>query len=314
MSVVEIHHLRVDYDEVTAVNDISFHLDPGKIYGFVGPNGAGKTSTIKALAGIVEPKQGTIILNGYNLETEREKALTLVGYMPDFSPVYENLKVWEYLDVFAAAYGFKAEERPNHVEKWLEKIDLSIKKDSLIKGLSRGMRQRLVLAKILEIGPNILLLDEPASGLDPISRKQMRDLLKEAAANGATILISSHILTELSEFVDSVIILEKGKLVLAGTIDEIRKQIGGTQKLVVRFAKEEEGVPIFEQLLISEGVPREYVSREKSKYVVHFQKSDEDAFQFLYKLLSKGDILLECSIKNDGIEDIFLKVGAKEVS
>ncbi len=314
MSIVEVSQLRVDYDEVTAVNDISFNLERGKVYGFVGPNGAGKTSTIKALAGILEPKQGTIILNGYNLEIDREKALTHVGYMPDFPPVYENLKVWEYLDVFAAAYGIKAEERPNHVEKWLEKIDLSIKKDSLIKGLSRGMRQRLVLAKILEIGPNILLLDEPASGLDPIARKQMRDLLKEASANGATILISSHILSELSEFVDSVIILEKGNLVLAGTIDEIRKQIGGIQKLVIRFSKEEEGLVVFEKLLISEGISKECVTREKSKYIVHFQKSDEEASRFLNKLISNGVILAECSIKNDDIEDIFLKVGAKEVS
>src|SRR3989338_11578697 len=117
MSVVEVSHLRVDYDEVIAVNDISFQLERGKIYGFVGPNGAGKTSTIKALAGVLEPTQGTIILNGHNLEAEREKALTHVGYMPDFSPVYESLKVWEYLDVFAAAYGFEGAERSKHVEK-----------------------------------------------------------------------------------------------------------------------------------------------------------------------------------------------------
>ncbi|MBF0123344.1 MAG: ABC transporter ATP-binding protein, partial [Candidatus Omnitrophica bacterium] len=136
MSIVEVSKLRVDYDEITAVHDLSFCLERGKIYGFVGPNGAGKTSTIKTLAGVLEPTQGTVLLNGFNLETEREKALTHVGYMPDFSPVYENLKVWEYLDVFAAAYGMKSEERAGHVEKWLAKSDLTGKKESFIKGLS----------------------------------------------------------------------------------------------------------------------------------------------------------------------------------
>ena len=313
MNVVEVSHLRVDYDEVTAVSDLSFYLDRGKIYGFVGPNGAGKTSTIKALAGVLEPTQGTIILNGFNLETEREKALIHIGYMPDFSPVYENLKVWEYLDVFAAAYGINGVERSRHVEKWLNKTDLITKKDALIKGLSRGMRQRLVLAKTLETGPNILLLDEPASGLDPIARKQMRDLLKEASANGATILISSHILAELSEFVDSVIILEKGKLVLAGTIDEIRKQTGGAQRLVLQFAQEKEGLAVFEKLLMAEGISKERVSQDRSNYIVQFPKVEEGS-QFLGKLIFEGVVLKECSLKSDDIEDIFLKVGAKEVA
>ena len=313
MNIVEVSNLRIDYDEVTAVNDISFHLEAGKIYGFVGPNGAGKTSTIKALAGVLEPTQGTIVLNGFNLETQREKALRHVGYMPDFSPVYENLKVWEYLDVFAAAYDFPAEKRSQHVEMWLNKVDLHTKRDALIKGLSRGMRQRLVLAKTLETVPNILLLDEPASGLDPLARKQMRDLLKEASANGAAILISSHILSELSELVDSVIILEKGALVIAGTIDEIRKKMGGAQRLVVRFAKEKEGFVVLEKLLQSEGIPAERLLRDRSQCVVYFQESEEAA-QFLTKLMATGVALEECSLKKDNIEDIFLKVGAKEVA
>jgi len=313
MSVVEVSNLRVDYDEVIAVNDVSFHLERGKIYGFVGPNGAGKTSTIKALAGVLEPTQGTIILNGHNLEVEREKALTHVGYMPDFSPVYESLKVWEYLDVFAAAYGLKGEERSRHVEKWLNKTDLNVKKDALIKGLSRGMRQRLVLAKTLEIDPVVLLLDEPASGFDPIARKQMRDLLKEASANGATILISSHILSELSEFVDSVIILEKGKLVAAGTIDDVRQQTGGVQKLVLRFSQEETGRAVLQKLLAAEGIAPERVAQDRSYTIVHFQ-AEEEGSRFLQKLLSSGVVLKECLLKSDDIEDIFLKIGAKEVA
>ncbi len=314
MSLVEVSQLRIAYDEVTAVHDISFTLDRGKIYGFVGPNGAGKTSTIKALAGVIECTKGSIVLNGHDLEVQREKALRHVGYMPDFSPVYESLKVWEYLDVFAAAYGIKAEDRPHHVEKWLEKSDLVSKRETLIKGLSRGMRQRLVLAKTLESDPIILLLDEPASGLDPIARKQMRDLIKETATQGATILISSHILSELSEFVDAAIILEKGKLVVAGTIEEIRTQTGGGQTIIVRFSDENAGSEILRKLLASEGIAPQRVSQNKNEYVIRFNNAEEDATKFLNKILTSGAAIAECSVKNDTLEEIFLKVGAKEVA
>jgi ABC-2 type transport system ATP-binding protein len=313
-NVVEVSQLRIAYDEVMAVHDISFQLERGKIYGFVGPNGAGKTSTIKALAGVIEATQGSIVLNGFNLDLEREKALRHVGYMPDFSPVYENLKVWEYLDVFAAAYDIVAAERPAHVKKWLEKSDLVSKRDSLIKGLSRGMRQRLVLAKTLESNPNILLLDEPASGLDPIARKQMRDLIKEAANHGATVLISSHILSELSEFIDSAIILEKGNLVVAGSIDQIRTQTGGGQTITVRFSDENAGTDVLEKLLASEGIALDRVSHNKGGYVIRFGNTGDDAVRFLNKVLTSGARIAECSLKNDDIEDIFLKVGAKEVA
>lgn len=314
MNIVEVSNLQIDYDEVRAVDNISFQLAKGKIYGFVGPNGAGKTSTIKALAGVLEPTQGTIILDGHNLETEREKALIHVGYMPDFPPVYENLKVWEYLDVFAAAYDIDIRERPGHVEEWMGKVDLLSKRDAFIKGLSRGMRQRLVLAKTLESKPEILLLDEPASGLDPISRKQMRDLLKGAGAGGTTILISSHILAELSEFVDAVIILEKGKIVISGTVEEIRSQIGAGQKLILQFVNQDTGLPVFENLLKEYGIAPERVSRDKARIIVEFPKEAGQAAAFLQKLLASGVALAECSVKNDDIEDIFLKVGAKEVA
>ncbi len=314
MNVIEVSQLRVEYDEVTAVHDLSITLEQGKIYGFVGPNGAGKTSTIKALAGVIEPTQGTILLNGFDLDLHREKALRHVGYMPDFSPVYENLKVWEYLDVFAAAYDIKASERPHHVEKWLNKSDLVSKRDALIKGLSRGMRQRLVLAKTLESDPNILFLDEPASGLDPIARKHMRDLIKGASQNGATVLISSHILSELSEFIDCAIILEKGKLVVCGTIDEIRQKIGGEQKLIVKFADVTAGKEIIEKLLLSQNIAPNQVTCDKTNYVINFGNDKNSAAQFLNKILSIGITIVECSIKNDTIEDIFHKIGAKEVA
>ncbi len=311
---IEICNYTKKLSKNLVLENINLSLSGGKIYGFVGPNGAGKTSTIKALAGVIEPTQGTILLNGFDLDLHREKALRHVGYMPDFSPVYENLKVWEYLDVFAAAYDIKASERPHHVEKWLNKSDLVSKRDALIKGLSRGMRQRLVLAKTLESDPNILFLDEPASGLDPIARKHMRDLIKGASQNGATVLISSHILSELSEFIDCAIILEKGKLVVCGTIDEIRQKIGGEQKLIVKFADVTAGKEIIEKLLLSQNIAPNQVTCDKTNYVINFGNDKNSAAQFLNKILSIGITIVECSIKNDTIEDIFHKIGAKEVA
>jgi ABC-2 type transport system ATP-binding protein len=176
------------------------------------------------------------------------------------------------------------------------------------------MRQRLVLAKTLLTGPEILLLDEPASGLDPIARKQMRDLLIEARNGGASILISSHILSELSEFVDAVIILEKGSVILSGTINDINKAMGGGQRLIIRFTNESEGLPEYKRLLQEFGIGSDRVTHERSNYVIHFKETDGAAAVFLQKLIAAGVILAECSIKTDDIEDIFFKVGAREVA
>ena len=314
MHLVEVSNLRVDYDEITAVQGLSFQLKAGQIYGFVGPNGAGKTSTIKTIAGVIEPTEGDIFLNGLNLETEREKALATVGYMPDFSPVYENLKVWEYLDVFAAAYSIERNKRKDKISEWLNKVNLLSKKDAFIKGLSRGMRQRLVLAKTLINDPQILLLDEPASGLDPISRKEMRDVVKEASNRGAAVLISSHILTELSEFIDSVIILEKGHLVIEGSIEEIRNKTGLSQKVMIRFLNEQKALPVFERLLNTFGITNERVKCDRSNYVVHFINRGDEAAHFLKEVLNSGIDLSEFSLKKDDVEDIFFKLGTKEVA
>ncbi|MFA5261541.1 MAG: ABC transporter ATP-binding protein, partial [Candidatus Omnitrophota bacterium] len=223
--MIKVESLRIDYDDVTAVHDLSLEVSPGEIFGLVGPNGAGKTSTLKALAGILEPTYGDIKISGYDLELAREKALMKVGYMPDFSPVYEHLKVWEYLDVFAAAYHIPASMRLKKIKHWVDKVNLGSKYGAYVRDLSRGMRQRLVLAKTLIPEPDVLLLDEPASGLDPIARKDMRDILKEAALAKKAIIISSHILSELSDFCNAVGIMQKGKLLVSGAIEDIRRRL-----------------------------------------------------------------------------------------
>ncbi len=312
--VIEVKSLRIDYDETTAVHDLSFCVERGQIYGFVGPNGAGKTSTIKAIAGVLEPTFGEIYLCGLDLETKRQEALVRLGYMPDFPPVYENLQTWEYLDVFAAAYGILEEERPQKVGHWLEKVSLSGKRNDLVKTLSRGMRQRLVLAKTLLPQPEILLLDEPASGLDPAARRQMRDLLKEAASGGATILISSHILSELSDFCDAVGILEKGKLVVSGSLDDIRQRVGSAQKIVLEFLDRDQSVNAFWSQIDQWQIPRNDIVQDQGMYRVDFPREEAVAGEFLTQLVSRGARVKHFELERDDIEDIFFKVGAKEVA
>ena len=314
MSMIDVQSLRVDYDEVSAVKDVSLAIPPGQIYGFVGPNGAGKTSTIKALAGVLEPTFGRIGLDGHDLETQREQALQGVGYMPDFAPVYEDLKVWEYLDVFGAAYGMTEEARTQAVDRWLRKVDLFEKSEALIKGLSRGMRQRIVFAKTLLPGPKILLLDEPASGLDPLGRRQMRDILKEAAAGGTTILISSHILTELSDFCDAIGILEQGRLIMSGTIKDISDQFGTRTTLRIRLIEGSEAPQAFWDALSHYQVPHEDVRRERDYYLITCPFAEEQQRYFLKTLVEWNVPVTDYRCQADDVEEIFLRVGAKEVS
>lgn len=314
-NAITIESLRIDYDDTTAVRDLSLTIRPGQIFGLVGPNGAGKTSTIKAIAGIIEPTYGEIRINGQDLQLNRADVLKSVGYMPDFPPVYEKLKVWEYLDVFAAAYLIAAEDRPKAVEHWLEKTNLTAKRESLIKDLSRGMRQRVVLAKTLLPRPKVLLLDEPASGLDPISRREMRDILKDAADAGAAVLISSHILTELEGFCDAVGIMEKGNLAVAGSLDEIRAKMSTSARLIIRWHGTDASVAKrLTHLLAENSCIDGSFQQNATELQLGFKGNDSDAHTVLKSLMEKNIPVTEFFIKKDDVEDIFFKIGAKEVS
>lgn len=313
--MISIKSLRVDYEDVNAVKDIDLEIPSGQIYGLVGPNGAGKTSTIKSIAGIIEPTYGEIKVAGYDLELETLKALQVLGYMPDFPPVYENLKVWEYLDVFAAAYKIREPDRGNRVKHWLSKVSLTDKRDTFIKDLSRGMRQRLILAKTLLPNPKVLILDEPASGLDPIARMEMRDILKEASAAGITILISSHILTELSEFCDAVGIMEKGVLRVTGSIDDIRVRLGSEKRLLIRLASNTtENLDKVSRFLASSKHCDNVLTTNQKTIECSFAGSADDAAWILSQLTLQETAVCDFRCEEDDVEDIFLKIGAKEVS
>jgi ABC-2 type transport system ATP-binding protein len=238
--VVDIQHLRKEYsNNLVAVRDLSLHLDQGDIFGFIGPNGAGKTSTIKMLATLLRPTSGRAFIGGVDVTREPERVRGIIGYMPDNFGVYDDIKVWEYLDFFAAAYKIPRDKRPRIIDDVLELTDLTVKKDSYVEELSRGMKQRLCLAKTLVHDPQVLLLDEPASGLDPRARIEIKELLKELKSMGKTIIISSHILPELSDFCNKIGIIEQGELIVSGDVSEIMRQVTGGHMLDVRVVEED---------------------------------------------------------------------------
>src|SRR3954453_679627 len=214
-------HLTKIYGPLVALDNLCLELQPGDVFGFIGPNGAGKSTTMKILAGLLEPTSGKAMVLGRDVRGNGDFVRRNIGYMPDSFGVYEDLKVSEYLEFFASAYGISRHQRRKVVGDVLELTDLNYKKDALVDSLSRGMQQRLGLARVLVHDPPILLLDEPASGLDPRARIEIRELLKELQRLGKTIMVSSHILSELGEFCNKLGIIERGKMIVAGTVEEL---------------------------------------------------------------------------------------------
>jgi ABC-2 type transport system ATP-binding protein len=222
--MIETRDLTKMYGDLYALNRLTIKLERGDVYGFIGPNGAGKTTTMRILATLLNPTWGEATVCGYSIYNGAKEIRRLIGYMPDFFGVYDDMKVIEYLEFFAAAYRIKGPERRQKCEQVLDLVDLGYKRDALVTSLSRGMTQRLGLARVLLHEPQVLLLDEPASGLDPRARIEMRGLLKELRNMGKTILVSSHILPELADICNKIGIIEKGQLLFDGDVQAaIRK-------------------------------------------------------------------------------------------
>src|SRR5918999_1555473 len=232
--MIECRDLTKKYNELFAVDRLSLKLDQGDVYGFIGPNGSGKTTTMRMLATLLNPSWGEASVCGYSIYTGAKEIRRSIGYMPDFFGVYDDMKVIEYLEFFAAAYRIKGPERKKKCEQVLELVDLGYKRDALVTSLSRGMTQRLGLARVLLHEPQVLLLDEPASGLDPRARIEMRELIKELRNMGKTIMLSSHILPELADMCNKIGIIERGKLLFDGDVEAAIRQV--RQRHVMRVA------------------------------------------------------------------------------
>jgi ABC-2 type transport system ATP-binding protein len=236
--MIEIKKLTKNFGNLVAVSNLDLHVGAGDIFGFIGPNGAGKTTTMRILVTLLEPTSGEAFIDGLDVRKKGKEVRRRVGYMPDFMGVYDDLKVFEYLEFFAAAFGIEYAKRKTIVDGVLELTDLVSKQEALVDSLSRGMQQRLGLARVLIHDPKVLILDEPASGLDPRARIEMRELLRELKRMGKTIMISSHILSELEEICDVIGIVEHGQLVFSGTLEEIRPKLGIQSKIRVRVLGE----------------------------------------------------------------------------
>jgi ABC-2 type transport system ATP-binding protein len=223
--MIETRDLTKMYGDLYALNRLTIKLERGDVYGFIGPNGAGKTTTMRILATLLNPTWGEAAVCGYSIYNGAKEIRRLIGYMPDFFGVYDDMKVIEYLEFFAAAYRIKGPERRKKCDQVLDLVDLGYKRDALVTSLSRGMTQRLGLARVLLHEPQVLLLDEPASGLDPRARIEMRGLLKELRNMGKTILVSSHILPELADICNKIGIIERGKLLFDGDVDSAIRRV-----------------------------------------------------------------------------------------
>lgn len=228
---IKIRDLRVDYGEFVAVNDVSLEVPCGEVFGMVGPNGAGKTSTFRVLATLMEPTYGEVSLAGIDIMEETERAREILGYMPDLAPVPSDLKLWEFLAFHADTHRLgDRRRRLARVDECLEIVNLTDKRGTWCKHLSRGQTQRLVLAKTLLHRPKVLILDEPASGLDPLSRREMRHALQHLAREGATVLVSSHILSELAEMCTTMCVMNRGEIIGVGTAGDLRRTLGRAER------------------------------------------------------------------------------------
>lgn len=308
--MLKIENLTKTYGKLTAVNTLNLELEAGDIMGFIGPNGAGKTTTIKMVATLLMPTSGSVSVDGVDVIAYPEAVRPLIGYMPDFFGMYDDVKVWEYLDFFAAAYHTPVGKRKGTIDDVLELTDLTIKKDSFVSELSRGMQQRLCLAKTLIHDPKLLLLDEPASGLDPRARIDIKELLRELQKMGKTILISSHILPELADFCNKIAIIEQGKLVVSGDVASIVDQCrGGTCLRIGILERTEEALAFLQNL---DEIGEAHI--EDSIIAATYVGEPDHHHEILQKLAENGFKVKAFAEAEMDLEDVFLKVTRGAVS
>jgi ABC-2 type transport system ATP-binding protein len=302
--MIELRNFRKEYGEFVAVENLNLKIEAGEMFGFIGPNGAGKSTTIRFLATLLKATHGEGMVNGHSVTRDPIAVRRSVGYMPDNFGVYDGMKVWEFLDFFAVAYQVPRARRKAVLTDVLELLDLTHKRDDFVNGLSRGMKQRLCLAKTLVHDPPVLILDEPSSGLDPRARLEVKALLKELRKMGKTILISSHILTELADCCTSIGIIERGQLLLHGPIEKVYRQIQRHRTLEVRFSGDaSQGV----SLIRSDPKVREVILDTRS-CTVELDGQDADVQRLLRQLVAAEVGLVSFADKEPTLEDVFMLV------
>lgn len=302
--MLEIKSLVKWYGKFLAVNHLNLNVSEGSIFGFVGPNGAGKTTTMKIMSGLLTATSGSVVIDGIDVTQKPKLLREKIGYMPDFFGVYDNLKVWEYMDFYAGTYYIPYKDREETIANLLDIVDLSHKKDAYVDALSRGMKQRLCLARSLIHDPKLLILDEPASGLDPRARIEMKEILKQLKDMGKTIVISSHILPELAEMCTEIGIIDHGHLTVQGTVNEIMKEL--TKKRVIYIKPLEK---IEELLKLLEQQPQiNEITENADCLEAEFEGDDKDLSELLKSIVSANIPLVSFKEKEGNLEEIFMQV------
>ncbi len=313
-AIIETRGLSKRYGKLLALNELNLTVEEGSVFGFVGPNGAGKTTTMRILVTLLRPSAGQAWVAGRSVLTDRRGVRRVIGYMPDFFGVYGDMKVWEYLDFFAACYGIPASVRSGLIGDLLALVDLEHRRDDYVDALSRGMKQRLCLARSLAHDPQVLILDEPASGLDPRARVEIRELLRELQQMGKTILVSSHILSEVEEVCTHIGIIEAGELVAYGTRKEMRERIRVQRSVLVGLLERSD-----EALTWLEGRPgvlcvERAVNGDEGDLLVTFEGDDATLAALLQALIEAGFPVTTFREESGNLEDLFMRLTRGVVS
>ncbi len=301
---IELRQLHRVFEETHAVNDVSFEVYAGEVFGYIGPNGAGKTTSMRILATLDEPTAGDAFVDGFSVVEDPDRVRRRLGFMPDYFGTYQNVNVLEYLDFFARAYGLAGRERVAAISEAMEFTQLGELAYKPIEGLSKGMKQRLCLGRTIIHNPSVLILDEPAAGLDPRARIELRDMIARLAAAGKAILISSHILTELSEISDRVAIIERGKILAVGSVAEI--SIGVQSKSTVHVRALRDHDRLLNWLIQRKGIAD--VQVEAERFIFTHSGDTESEAKLLKAMIEAGFVVVEFGARHKSLEDVFLHV------
>ncbi|WP_025785235.1 ABC transporter ATP-binding protein [Sporosarcina sp. D27] len=304
--MIEISKLTKKYGQFKALDELTLSLKEGTVFGFVGANGAGKSTTFLILATLLQPTSGTVTINGVDITKKPEEIRKLIGYMPDFFGIYDQLKAHEYLDFYGASYGIPVDKRNQLITELLELVNLTDKRNAYVDSLSRGMKQRLCLARSLIHDPKVLILDEPASGLDPRARVEMRDILRSLKSLGKTILISSHILPELAEMCDEIGVIDNGKLIAHGSVSEIQAKLLGDKTITTRISGDSgSAVAFFEESPFVSAISHEI---HEGVLSFTFKGDDVQQFQLLKEAVMSGIHIVSFTENSVDLEDVFMEI------
>ena len=311
-TIVKIEGLVKRYDRTLAVAGVDLDVEEGEIFGLVGPNGAGKTTTLRILATLLEPTAGEAEIAGWSVARNPNDVRRVLGFMPDVFGVYDDMRVWEYLDFFARCYGLPAGARKRIIGDLLELVDLADKRNTYVQGLSRGMQQRLCLAHALVHDPKVLLLDEPASGLDPRARVELRELLRELRTLGKTILISSHILPELEELCTSVAIVDRGRVLAAGRISDIERRLRVGAVLRARVIADREDLEVARDWFAGQADVASAAILPDGMLELGFRGDEIGTAALLRDAIASGLVIATFSRAASDLEELFLQVTGQD--